>query len=183
MKTLRKQRYQLPVHMVHLDSNGALSHLHMAHCFRDVMSLGFTRGDQITLPGGNRGRFFSSPTHVTCGSISATLTDQRIWHLFKWNQCSNETQSNSASLIAPSRAKYPENIPCIAKPTVLVQLPALPELHGLGALRSQLTTDYHFHSFGAVLHDEPEAPQLTWAATICKIQVLHKSNLRAASKW
>lgn len=89
MKTLRKQRYQLPVHMVHLDSNGALSHLHMAHCFRDVMSLGFTRGDQITLPGGNRGRVFSSPTHVAYGSISATLTDQRIWHLFKWNQCSS----------------------------------------------------------------------------------------------
>ena len=46
----------------------------------------------------------------------------------------------------------------------------------LGALRSQLTTDYHFHSFGAVLHDEPEAPQLILAATSCKIYcTLYKS--------
>ena len=80
MKTPRKQRNQLPVHMVHLDSNGALSHLHMAHCFRDVMSLGFTRGDQITLPGGNKGRIFQSqlmsPAVPFCnidGSANMTL--------------------------------------------------------------------------------------------------------------
>lgn len=34
-----------------LDTNGALTHLHMANSFRNVVSLGLTGGDQVALPG------------------------------------------------------------------------------------------------------------------------------------